>query len=182
MTQAPPNFLQTFTADALATGLGLDPATLSEGLPIQEISTGLPFLIVPLRNLAAMRQIQLTAPQLKDFLLRHDGYKSTHPEGLSTSLFFFTSETFENQNDYHTRKICNEDDVLKEDAATGSANGCLLAYLLRYRAERIRARVEQGFLMNRKSYLHLDGTRRGDHYELKVGGHAKLVAKGEWWG
>lgn len=57
-----------------------------------------------------------------------------------------------------------------EDAATGSANGCLLAYLLKHNEPSQSAIVEQGYEMGGKSILYLDGESNENEYVLKVGG------------
>ncbi|WP_255288889.1 PhzF family phenazine biosynthesis protein [Bacillus cereus] len=47
---------------------------------------------------------------------------------------------------------------MSEDAATGSSNGCLAAYLIKYRyfgTEKINMRVEQGYEINRHSLIHI---------------------------
>jgi trans-2,3-dihydro-3-hydroxyanthranilate isomerase len=73
-----------------------------------------------------------------------------------------------------------------EDPATGSANGCLAGYLLRYgyaghggsEAGRLRIRVEQGYEIGRKSLLHLDAQAVGSRMEVNVGGKVFGVAEG----
>ena len=40
--------------------------------------------------------------------------------------------------------------------------------------------VEQGFQMERKSYIHLDGKIENNKYSLKVGGQVVDVGKGKW--
>ena len=76
--------------------------------------------------------------------------------------------------------FCLENDKIVEDAATGSANGCLLAYLLKYQSPGIKAQVEQGFQMQRKSYLHLDGKIEGQQYIIRVGGCVQYISQGSW--
>ena len=82
--------------------------------------------------------------------------------------------------DYNARMFCIENGKLIEDAATGSANGCLLAYLLKHQQPKVKALVEQGFQMGRKSYIYLDGERTDADYSLRVGGKVVTLAKGEW--
>ena len=74
-----------------------------------------------------------------------------------------------------------ENDKLSEDAATGSAAGCLLAYLLKYTGPKVTATVEQGFQMGRKSYIYLDGEVSGNNYRIGVGGRTKLISEGIWY-
>jgi trans-2,3-dihydro-3-hydroxyanthranilate isomerase len=76
--------------------------------------------------------------------------------------------------------FCLENENLIEDAATGSANGCFLAYLLKNKSPEISAIVEQGFQMKRKSYINLDGKLKNDKYSLKIGGKVVDLSKGKW--
>ncbi len=181
MQQAQPEFREYFTHQEVATELGIDLADFNTDLPIQEISTGLPYIIVPLKNLAATQNLSLQADVFQVFLEKRKKYKTNSPTGHSTSLFFFTNETYNLDNQYNTRMKLLENGRLSEDAATGSANGCLLAYLLKHDKPTIKATVEQGFQMGRKSFLYLDGSIKNDRYVLKVGGHTQLVSEGSWY-
>lgn len=67
-------------------------------------------------------------------------------------MFFVTEETFEKSNNFNARMFCIENGNIVEDAATGSANACLLAYLLKNESNTISVTTEQEFQMNRKSY------------------------------
>ncbi len=69
-----------------------------------------------------------------------------------------------------------------EDPATGSANGCLAGYLVKYRyfgKDTIDVRVEQGYDMGRPSLLRLRAKPADGEIEVRVGGRAVLVARGE---
>lgn len=180
MTQSQPEFLKVFQKEKIAQQLGIDETLIADNKPIQEITTGLPFIIVPIKDLKSIEKITLSASAFKSFLVDNGIYKSNNSKKISTSLLFFTHETYESQNDYNVRMFCLEDNVLKEDSATGSANGCFLAYLLKYINTEISAKVEQGFQMNRKSYLYLDGHVLEDSFTIKVGGYSKIVSTGQW--
>jgi trans-2,3-dihydro-3-hydroxyanthranilate isomerase len=75
---------------------------------------------------------------------------------------------------------------IPEDPATGSANGCLAGYLVKhgyFGHGPVRASVEQGFEMGRKSILHLDAGREAgspgmDAIAVNVGGKVIEVAEG----
>ncbi len=181
MRQAQPEFREYFTHEEISTELAIGMADLDTSLPVQEISTGLPYIIVPLRNLNAIGSLHLTYPALRKFLETRQKYRTNSPTGHSTSLFFFTKETHEPGNQYNARMLLLENGRLSEDAATGSANGCLLAYLLKHENSRLQATVEQGFQINRKSYIHLNGTLENGSYALGVGGLTKLVSEGFWY-
>lgn len=180
MRQAQPEFRELFTHAEVADELGISPDQLDPTLPIQEISTGLPYIIIPLVNLKAMENLALRYDTVRDFLLKRKKYRTNSATGHSTSLFFFTSETYETGSTYNTRMRLLENGRLSEDAATGSANGCLLAYLLHYQGGPIEATVEQGFQLDRPSYIYLNGTLQDGHCELNVGGRTHLIAEGIW--
>ena len=181
MRQAQPEFRDTFTHREISQELGIELVDLDLSLPIQEISTGLPYILIPLKSLSAMEAIALNYEKFKDFLLARNKYRTNSPTGHSTSLFFFTKETYETTSHYNARMVLIENSKLSEDAATGSANGCLLAYLLQYKNMTIKATVEQGFQMGRKSYIYLDGSVINGIYQLIVGGRVQLISEGIWY-
>ncbi len=180
MTQSAPQFLATYSHQEIIDGLGIESAILDIQKPIEEITTGLPYIIIPVTSLAALNRMNLNSQAVINFLIKVNRYKSNSDTGLTTSLFFVTSETTEKANDYSGRMFCVEHENLVEDAATGSANGCFLAYLLTHDAHNISAIVEQGFQMKRKSYIHLDGVFKNNQYQLKVGGQVVCLSKGRW--
>lgn len=180
MTQTQPEFRETFSHDEVSSELGIDFGYLDTSLPIQEISTGLPYIIIPLKNLDAIEKMNLVQSNFQKFLEARKKYRSNSATGHSTSLFFFTREVYEKGNGFNTRMRLLENDKLSEDAATGSANGCFLAYLLKYVDVKIKATVEQGFQIGRKSYLYLEGEVNDGNYLIKVGGKTKLISEGVW--
>lgn len=180
MTQSAPQFIATYSHQEIVDDLGIESAIIDVQKPIEEITTGLPYIIIPVTNLTALNRIKLNSQTVINFLIKVNRYKSNSDSGLTTSLFFVTSETAEKANDYSGRMFCVEHENLVEDAATGSANGCFLAYLLTHDAQNISAIVEQGFQMKRKSYIHLDGTLKNSQYHLRVGGQVVCLSEGRW--
>ena len=70
-----------------------------------------------------------------------------------------------------------------EDPATGSANGCLAAYLAEHRFfsnSEVTATVGQGYEINRPSQLYLSARKDAGSFRIEVGGKVRLVAEGEW--
>ena len=71
-----------------------------------------------------------------------------------------------------------------EDPATGSANSCLAAYLVKHRyfnTSTIDVHVEQGYEIDRPSRLYLKAKERSSGDILvKVGGKVQLIAKGQF--
>jgi trans-2,3-dihydro-3-hydroxyanthranilate isomerase len=161
----------------VARALGLAREDLDEALPIQVITTGLPCLAVPVRSLAALRDIRVNASLLADIYTRHGG----------AGCHAFTRETFEEgASRAHARFFAPADNI-PEDPATGSACGALGGYLIHHGAlslepkdGRYRFTIEQGDFINRPSRINLDVKgEAGRVEEVKVGGQAVLVARGE---
>lgn len=180
MQQVQPEFGPLFDAKTLSEAFDIPLASFDASMPIQDVNTGLPYLIIFLKDLESIGKLKLNADKVEQFLRQEKLFKSNNPRGLTTNLFFVTRETVEEEHSYHTRMLVLEDESIWEDAATGSANGCFLAYLLKHDKPTQSAIVEQGFEMGRKSILHLNGTRNEYEYILKVGGQVVPVSEGMW--
>ncbi len=181
MTQAQPEFRETFNHSEIVEELGIPLSNLDLEMPIQEITTGLPYILIPLSNLSTMEALNFDYATLQKFLFARKKYRTNSVTGHSTSFFFFTKETYEKANHFNTRMMLLENGKRSEDAATGSANGCFLAYLLKYVHPEIKATVEQGFQINRKSYIYLNGSFKDEKYKIQVGGRVKAVSEGFWY-
>lgn len=175
-----PVFGKNFNSE-IANLFGLKSEDIDETYPIEVVSTGLPYLILPLKNLDAIQRIRFNDEQVKNWLLNNYLYKTNASDELTTAFFVFTRETIKAENQLHARMFCYENEKIVEDAATGSANSCLLAYLLKYESNEINYRVEQGYEMGRQSLIQIKGTvNEKQDFSLKVGGKTKLIAQGKW--
>lgn len=175
-----PIFGETFTAD-IAPLLGMKPEDIDETMPIQLVSTGLPYLIIPVKTLRAIQEMRLEDVAIKEWLAENKLYKTNSPDGLTVAFFVFTDETHAQVNHLHARMFCLENDKIVEDAATGSANSCLLAYLLKHELPMVHKLVEQGYEMKRPSLINIKGELNQEgHYKLQIGGKVQLVAQGKW--
>lgn len=161
----------------VARALGLAREDLDESLPIQVITTGLSCLAVPIRSLADLRDVRVDATLLADIYRRHG----------ATGCHAFTRETIEvGASRAHARFFAPADNI-PEDPATGSACGALGAYLVHHGGlslepedGRYKFVIEQGDFIHRPSRINLDVKGQpGNVEEVKVGGLAVLVAKGE---
>jgi len=161
----------------LARALGLAIEDFDETLPIQVISTGLPFLAVPVRLLADLGRCRVNSSLLAEIYQRAGG----------TGCSVFTRETIEiGSARAHTRMFAPGDNI-PEDPATGSAGGALGAYLVHHGAQSIepsegkfRFVIEQGDFMHRPSRINLEVTGKlGAVTEVRVGGPSVIVARGE---
>ena len=161
----------------VARALGLAREDLDESLPIQVITTGLSCLAVPIRSLADLRDIRVDSTLLSDIYQRYGG----------TGCHAFTRETLEvGASRAHARFFAPADNI-PEDPATGSACGALGGYLIHHGGlslepdeGRYKFVIEQGDFINRPSRINLNVKgQAGNVEEVKVGGSAVLVARGE---
>jgi trans-2,3-dihydro-3-hydroxyanthranilate isomerase len=172
MKQIQPMFGQQHKPEVLAGILSLDAAEIDERFPVEEVSTGLPFFIVPLKNIDALKNARIDREKYYDFI------KNTVAKGV----LVFCPETHESQNDISVRVFVDYYGV-PEDPATGSGNGCLAGYLVKHRylgRENINIRSEQGYEIGRPSLLLLKAEQRGANINIFVGGKSMIVAQGEF--
>lgn len=94
----------------------------------------------------------------------------------------FSPETYNSKNDLNVRDFADFYGI-PEDAATGSSNGCLASYLVKYRYfenSEINVRVEQGYEIGRPSLLFLKAGDDTGKINVHVGGKVVKIAQGEW--
>jgi trans-2,3-dihydro-3-hydroxyanthranilate isomerase len=176
MTQGPPVFGVTTTARTeVAAALGLEAHDLAE-LPIQEISCGTPYLLVPLVDRAAVDRAVSDAAAFRRLHAEH---------GLQWPIFLFA---IEQEHSAATVTVYSRMFAptlgIAEDPATGSASGPLGCYLVQHRlVSRDAARRivnVQGVAMGRPSRIHIAIDGEPDAItRVQVGGEAVLVARGE---
>lgn len=172
MRQKTPTFGRTFDRGRLAKVLGLSVSDFDPKFPIRLVSTGLPFVIVPLRGLKAIKKVRTDQTLLARLL----------KETKSTVLLVFCPETYSKANDLNVRVLGLVTNI-PEDPATGSGNGCLAAYLVKQRyfgTDKIGIKVEQGYEISRKSLLLLRAQETAEGIEVNVGGRVQFVADGEF--
>ncbi len=171
MKQLQPIFGQTFDAGLIAQVLSLDVKEIDKRFPIQDVSTGVPCIIAPLKTLDALKRAGIA----------RDKYFELVKDTQAKAILIFCPETYNNKNDLNVRVFADYYGV-PEDPATGSANGCLAGYLVKHRyfgKDRINIRVEQGYEIGRPSLLLLKAKSREGKIDLYVGGKVVMVAKGE---
>lgn len=170
MTPKEATFHDVFDAREVAPLLRLAPGEIDDGLPIQTVSTGLPFLFVPLRNIEAVKRAAVMKDQWLEWVR----------DRQAKMVFLFCRQTVEPENQIHARMFADYYGIV-EDPATGSANACLAAYLVKHRyfgTDRIDVRVEQGHEIGRPSRLYLRAYDEGRRIHVEVGGRVFAVAKG----
>jgi trans-2,3-dihydro-3-hydroxyanthranilate isomerase len=172
MEQKEPSIGQTFSPQTIATILSLDTTDIDSRFPVEEISTGLPHLIVPLKTLAALKHAKIEKTSYTNFI----------QQSWAKSVLVFCPETYSKQPGVSVRVFADYYGV-PEDPATGSGNGCLAAYLVRYRyfsTHAIDIRSEQGYEIERPSLLFLRAEEQNGKIAVAVGGNVITVAKGEF--
>ena len=172
MRQIQPVFGAQHTPELLAGVLGIDVSEIDERFPIEEVSTGLPFFIVPLKGITALKKAKVDKDRYFE-LVNHTNAKG---------ILIFCPQTHEAHNDLSVRVFVDYYGV-PEDPATGSGNGCLAGYLVQHRyfgQPRIDLRSEQGYEIGRPSLLLLKAEQSETGIDISVGGKSILVAQGEF--
>lgn len=171
MRQNDPEFGQIHDRIAFAHMAGLDANDIRDDVPIQTVSTGLRFVIVPIKTLAAMRKLNETFSWQR---------AATHLKNTDGKfIYFICTETENPAACLHARMIFYSG----EDPATGSAAGCAAAWLVKNKVvpSGERVMIEQGVEMKRVSHLYVRADVAGDKIvNVRVGGQAVIVARGEF--
>jgi trans-2,3-dihydro-3-hydroxyanthranilate isomerase len=172
MKQNQPHFGAVLDIWTVAELLGLDHHDVDHRFPIQEVSTGLPFTIVPLTSMDALKKAKVNPDQYWNFI------------GTSTAKGFlvFCPEGYEPKHDLSSRVFVDYLGI-PEDPATGSATGCLAAYLARYRMfgdDQPEMIIGQGYEIGRPSELRIKVKKTGEDYDIFVGGRVIEIAEGQW--
>ena len=170
MTQPPAIPDRCVDAAATAQALGLAPSDLREGLPCQLMRGGVSFLMVPVRELAALRRIGMDRPGLKAIL---------SDLGVSAA-YVFAPEGVGPETDAHARLI--DPDNAGEDPFTGSAAGCMASYMHAHGlCPGTRIRLEQGHILERPGTGELElvlGPEVGKLDAIRLSGTAVISASG----
>ncbi|HEY2914136.1 MAG TPA: PhzF family phenazine biosynthesis protein [Candidatus Angelobacter sp.] len=169
MTQRDPEFKKKHSREDVARAAGLTLNDITDDLPIQTVSTGNAFAIVPLKSLAVLQNISPTWTNMKAYLDKSDA-----------KFFYFVSrETLNPEAKLQSRMIFYNG----EDPATGSAAGPCAAWAVQYGVVPPDQQVlmEQGVEMKRRSRIFFSAGRNGDKIvNVRVGGHVAEVARGEF--
>ncbi len=157
-------------AIAAALGLAADDIGFDHHQP-SRWSAGIPFTLVPVRDIGAMRRIRIDEA-LWDAAFERDN---------RSSAFVFCNEPVDRANTFHARMFAPRLGV-REDPATGSAAAALAGFCGKSLAlgdGEHRFVIEQGFEMGRPSLIELSLVMRGGALSsANVGGAAIIVTEG----
>jgi len=168
MTQRNPEFGQTHAREDVARAAGLKLEQIAADVPIQTVSTGNAFAIVPVDSLSTLTHLAPTWPAMNAYLSKSDA-----------KFFYFVSRQALNpEAKLQARMIFYNG----EDPATGSAAGPCIAWAVKHGVipARQQALLEQGVEMKRRSRIFVSAERDGDKIvNVRVGGHTVEVIRGE---
>lgn len=145
MEQSIPEYYEIIEPSAIAKSLGLLVSELSEDYPVQVVSTGLKDIMVPVKSLEALKNINPDFEAITDISKKYE----------STGYHVFTTESLSGA-DCACRNFAPLYDI-DEEAATGTASGALSSYLFKYKVLKDktynRLAFEQGYYMNSPSRI-----------------------------
>jgi len=168
MTQVDPTFGVRHDREAMARATGLRVEDFDSSLPIETVSTGLPYVVTPLKSLGVIQELRVDLHRAGEYL------ESTG----SKFMYFVTRETVDPAAGLHARMLFYNG----EDPATGSAAGCAAAWMVKNGVAKSDQRVliEQGLEIKRPSRIFVRAARRDNRIvNVRVGGNAVEVIRGE---
>ncbi|MEM1343291.1 MAG: PhzF family phenazine biosynthesis protein [Pseudomonadota bacterium] len=170
MTQAAPVFGAEYDPGEIAALYGLDATDIAH--PPQDVSTGNPFCIAVLTGHDALARAVLDSERLFDWRTRHGHSESMEP-------FLVTLEGATAAGTTFSRLLLPPPNP-PEDPFTGSATGCMAAYLwARGLIETPRLTAEQGHWMGRPGAAEVEVLGPQDAITgVRVGGRAAILMRG----
>ena len=168
MTQLDPVFGMQHDREAVARATGLKVDDFDPSLPIETVSTGVPFTIAPLKSLSVIQELRVDVYGAAEYLKKTEG----------KFIYFVARETVDPAARLHARMLFYNG----EDPATGSAAGCTAAWMVAHGVAPSDERVliEQGVEMQRPSRIFVRASRDGNRVvNVRVGGNSVEVMRGE---
>jgi trans-2,3-dihydro-3-hydroxyanthranilate isomerase len=170
MRQPDPVFSDLHDRKAVAAVLGLKAEEVEAELPLQTVSTGLPFVIVPLTHLSTLQSLRVDLQKVYDYL--------SWKEPIRRDFYYVTRDTGDPKVLLRARSIY----PTGEDPATGSAAGCTAAWMVKYgiTAPNKSVLIRQGVEMNRPSDIFVQASKAGEKItNVRVGGHVVQIMAGD---
>jgi trans-2,3-dihydro-3-hydroxyanthranilate isomerase len=168
MTQIDPTFGAQHDREAVARATGLRIDDFDDSLPIETVSTGVPFTVTPLKSLTVIQNLHIDSQRAAEYLEKTGG----------KFFYFVARETVARDARLHARMLFYNG----EDPATGSAAGCSAAWMVAHGVAAVDERVliEQGVEMKRPSRIFVRSSQRDNRIvNVRVGGHAVEIMRGE---
>ncbi len=169
MQQHDPVFGRIHDPATIAHATGIPLEDFDPSLPIQTVSTGLPFCIVPVRSIETVKRLEVPQAAAQNYLATTD----------AKFFYVLSRASADSPADFHARMQFYNG----EDPATGSASGCAISYMVRYgMAESGHETVlEQGIEIFRPSKIFVSARLTCSEVgHVFVGGRTILVATGSF--
>src|SRR5438874_12623514 len=167
MRQRDPEFETPLSRDDVARVIGIAVDEISSEWPIQPVSTGLTFTIVPFRNRQTLSDLKFSYIHAAEFL-KHTG---------ANFFYFLCPEQREGRLEARARMFFYGG----EDPATGSAAGCAASWMVKHGVANSNEQVliHQGAECRRPSEMYVRATREGERVtDVRVGGYAMEILRG----
>ena len=167
MRQPDPEFQTIHDPVEIAKALGVSNEAIDTTLPVQTVSTGNRFVIVPFRHLSDLAKVKLDR--------RAWSYLA---EKEALHFYLISQETMNKRARVHARMIYE----MGEDPGTGSAAGPACAYMLKYNlmGSGESLMIEQGIEFGRPSLLRISGLLKGSYpSDIRVAGKCFESAVGK---
>ena len=167
MRQRDPEFGTSLSRDDVARVIGIATDEVSSEWPIQPVSTGLTFTVVPFRSRQTLSDLKFSYMQAAEFL------KKTG----ANFFYFLCPERREGRLEARARMFFYGG----EDPATGSAAGCAASWMVQHGVAKSDEQVviRQGVECRRPSEMHVRATREGGRVtNVRVGGYAAEILRG----
>jgi len=160
-------------AARIASALGIEASDIREDLPIQIVSTGFPFLYVPLRSADALARCAPNKTTLAALF-------EANEQRLPTYMFVANEQ---GAFAVRARMFAPHTDGIPEDPATGSAAAPFGAYAATHgliKPDPSAAFViQQGVEMGRPSEIHVEVARKeSGALGIRIGGRCAIVGEG----
>lgn len=169
MRQRDPEFGAVHDRTKIAQLLGLPQDAISSDVPVQTVSTGMPFAIVPIQRLSTMQNLSFNGPAVDEYAKSSD----------AKFFYFVCRETVAGNARLHARMFFYNG----EDPATGSAAGCAAAWMVKYgvAAPGERVMIEQGIERKRASEIFVTASKAVDKVmNVRVGGQTVEIARSQF--
>jgi len=167
MRQRDPEFGTPLSREDVARVVGIAVDGISSEWPIQPVSTGLTFTIVPFRNRQTLSGLTFSYLQAAEFLKKSG----------ANFFYFLCPERHEGRLEAGARMFFYGG----EDPATGSAAGCAASWMVQHGVAKNDEQVliRQGAECRRPSEIHVRATREGERItNVRVGGYAVEILRG----
>jgi trans-2,3-dihydro-3-hydroxyanthranilate isomerase len=167
MRQRDPEFGRTLQRNELAGALRGAADAIASQWPSQIVSTGLPFAIVPIRDLNALTSLEPDLQKVGPIL-----------EGTGAKFcYFIAPDERHDWKEVRARMFF----YAGEDPATGSAAGCAVSWIVRHELANSDEEIliRQGVEARRPSEIFVRATREHERVtNVRVGGYAVEVLRG----